>query len=93
LHEILKYLRDHGEQLDSEIATGTGISLKDVRLGVSDMSARGDIITCRVIRFKDGKKSDGILYRAAGYIPPPTPGRKPKPKAQVHGSTGDRNPA
>ena len=90
MHEILKYLRAHGEQLDSEIATGTGISLKDVRLRVSDMSARGDIITCRVSRFKDGKRSDGILYRAAGYIPPHAPGRKPN--AQVRASTGARNP-
>ena len=89
MQEILKYLRAHGEQLDSEIANGTGISLKDVRLGVAEMSARGDIITCRVSRFKDGKKSDGILYRAAGYIPPHAPGRKPN--AQVRGSTGERN--
>jgi hypothetical protein len=90
LLEILKYLRAHGEQLDSEIATGTGMSLKDVRLGVSDMSARGEIVTCRVSRFKDGKRSDGILYRAAGYIPPHAPGRKPK--AQARGGAGAQNP-
>lgn len=90
MHEILQYLKDHGEQLDSEIATGTGISLANVRLRVSDLSARGEVITCRVSRFKDGKRSDGVLYRAAGYIPPPAPGRKSK--AQVRGSVRDRDP-
>jgi hypothetical protein len=90
LPDILQYLKDHGEKLDSEIATGTGISLANVRLRVSDLSARGEVITCRVIRFKDGKKSDGVLYRAAGYIPPPAPGRKSKAPARPN--TGDRDP-
>jgi DeoR/GlpR family transcriptional regulator of sugar metabolism len=90
LHEILKYLKDHGEQLDSEIAAGTGISLANVRRGVSDLSAMGEVITCHVVRFNAGKKSDGMLYRAAGYIPPPAPGRKSK--AQVRGKVGDRDP-
>lgn len=90
MHDILQYLKDHGEQLDSEIASGTGISLANVRLRVSDLSARGEVITCRVIRFKDGKKSDGVLYRAAGYIPPPAPGRKAK--APVRSNVGEREP-
>ena len=30
------------------------------------------------IRFEKGKKSEGNLYRVAGYIPPATPGRKSK---------------
>lgn len=90
MHEILQYLKDHGEQLDSEIATGTGISLANVRQRVSDLSARGEVITCRVIRFKDGKQSDGVLYRAAGYIPPPAPGRKAKVPARSN--VGERDP-
>jgi hypothetical protein len=90
LHEILKYLKEHGEQLDSEIATGTGISLAEVRRGVSDLSAIGEVITCHVIRFNNGKKCDGTLYRAAGYIPPAAPGRKSK--AQARATVGDRDP-
>lgn len=78
MREILEHLKGHGEQLDSEIAKATGISLANVRQGVSELSARGEVITCRVIRFNDGKKIDGVLYRAAGYIPPPAPGRKSK---------------
>jgi hypothetical protein len=90
LQEILKHLKEHGEQLESEIAAATGISLANVRRGVTDLSARGEVITCRVIRYTDGKKSDGVLYRAAGYIPPPAPGRKST--KHVRSSAGEREP-
>jgi DNA-binding Lrp family transcriptional regulator len=78
LREILQYLKDHGEQLDSEIATGTRISLAEVRLRVSGLSARGEVMTCRVTRFKNGTKSEGLLCRVAGFSPPAAPGRKTK---------------
>ena len=44
MQEILKYLKDRGERLDSEIATDTGISLENVRLHVSALSARGEVM-------------------------------------------------
>jgi hypothetical protein len=78
LQEILKYLKDRGETLDSEIAKDTGISLQNVRLHVSALSARGEIIMCQSIRFNNGKRSEGLLCRIAGYIPPAAPGRKSK---------------
>lgn len=78
MQEILRYLKDHGERLDSEIAAATGISLANVRLGVSALSARGDVMLCRSIRFKDGKQIDAMLCRISGYIPPAAPGRKSK---------------
>ena len=78
MDEILKYLKGHGEKLDSEIAIGTGISLADAKTSLSVLSLKGEVTTCRVIRFQDGKKIDGTLYRAAGYIPKPAPGRKSK---------------
>lgn len=78
MQEILQYLREHGERLDSEIAAGTGIPLAKVRVSVSDLSARGAVVTCRVIRYTDGKKIDGLLYRVSGYMPPAAPGRKSK---------------
>jgi predicted ArsR family transcriptional regulator len=78
MQEILQYLKQNGERLDSEIATATGISLANVRLSVSELSARGDVMVCRSIRFKDGKQVEGVLCRVAGYIPPAAPGRKPK---------------
>ncbi|HUL92351.1 MAG TPA: hypothetical protein VLV56_08365 [Burkholderiales bacterium] len=83
MQEILKYLKNRGEQLDSEIATATGIPLESVRRHVSALSARGEIMTCQSTRFSDGKKIEGLLCRIAGYIPPAAPGRKPKAKAQV----------
>jgi len=78
LQEILKYLKDRGERLDSEIATDTGISLENVRLHVSALSARGEVMLCQSIRFNNGKRSEGLLCRIAGYIPPAAPGRKSK---------------
>ena len=78
MHDILKYLKDRGERLDSEIATDTGISLENVRRHVAGLSARGEVIMCQSIRFNNGKKSEGLLCRVAGYIPPSSPGRKPK---------------
>lgn len=80
MQEILQYLKNNGERLDSEIAAATGLSLANVRRGVTDLSARGDIMMCRSIRFKDGKQIDAMLCRVSGYIPPAAPGRKPKAK-------------
>ncbi len=78
MQEILQYLKHHGERLDSEIAAATGISLANVRLGVSALSARGEVMMCRSIRFKDGKQIEAMLCRVSGYIPPAAPGRKSK---------------
>jgi hypothetical protein len=77
MQEILQYLKHNGERLDSEIATATGISLENVRLSVSELSTRGEVMVCRSI-FKDGKQIDTMLCRVSGYIPPAAPGRKAK---------------
>jgi len=78
LQEILKFLKDRGEKLDSEIADATGLTLDAVRRHVSALSLRGEVMTCQSIRFNDGKKVEGVLCRIAGYIPPAAPGRKSK---------------
>lgn len=77
---ILQYLQRHGQQLDSDIATATGISLQKVRVSLSDLMSRGEISQCSVTRFSDGKPFEGILCRIAGSIPPSSPGRKPGAK-------------
>ena len=74
---ILQYLHQHGQRLDADIARGTGIPLPAVRLSLTDLSARGEISSCSVTRFVDGRRSDGMLCRIAGTIPPKAPGRKP----------------
>ena len=78
MKEILQYLKKHGEQLDTEIAKAVGISLAKVRLHLSELAAKGEVMACHSIRFKNGKKIEGIRCRLAGYIPPLTPGRKAK---------------
>ena len=83
MQQILDYLKDRGERLDAEIAAGTGLSLENVRLRVSALAARGDVIVCQSIRFNNGKRSEGWLCRIAGYIPPSSPGRKSKAQTKA----------
>lgn len=74
---IIQYLKKHGQRLDLEIAEATGITLPNVRLSLSDLSARGEISKCSVTRFNNGEAVEAVLCRVAGYIPPKAPGRKP----------------
>lgn len=84
MHEIMQFLKKHGQHLDSEIAAATGIPLVQVRRHITDLSARGEITKCSVTRFNGDERIEGVLCRAAGYIQPSSPGRKPgavsKPK-------------
>lgn len=81
MQKIHTYLKSRGEQLDAEIAAATRIPLEDVRVYLSEMSKRGDIIACHSTRFINGRKIEGMLCRVAGFTPPASPGRKPKAKA------------
>ena len=83
MQQILQFLKANGERLDTEIATGTGVSLKNVRQLLSELSARGEVIMCRTTRYTSGKPVEGMLCRASGYVPPASPGRKPKPATPV----------
>lgn len=74
---VLQYLKKHGQVLDSEIAAATGIPLPKVRLTLSELSARGEISSCSVTRFNEGKPFKGTLCRISGFIPTAAPGRKP----------------
>jgi transcription initiation factor IIE alpha subunit len=77
MNEILQYMKMHGEKFDKEIAIATGISLASVRLQLAELTAMHEIVACQSIRFNKGKKSEGTIYRVAGYSPPASPGRKP----------------
>lgn len=70
----------HGEQLDKEIAVATGISIASVRLQLAELTVRHEVVACQTIRFSNGKRFEGTVYRVAGYTPPASPGRKPKAK-------------
>jgi DNA-binding Lrp family transcriptional regulator len=83
MQQILEYLKDRGEQLDADIAAATGLSLANVRLRVTDLQAKGAVMVCRSIRYRDGKAIEGLLCRISGYTPPPAPGRKSKAQIQA----------
>lgn len=83
MNEILQYLKNHGERLDTDIAEATGISLATVRLQLAELAAKCEIVACHSIRFKKGKRIEGTIYRIAGYIPPAAPGRKSKAQLKL----------
>jgi hypothetical protein len=81
MQEILQYLKTNGERFESEIAAGTKMSLATVKRNVEQLLAKGELIACHSIQFKDGKRIEGTRCRLAGYIPPAAPGRKSKPSS------------
>ena len=83
MKEIIQYLKKHGERLDTEVAIATGISLTNVRIHLSELTAKGEVVSCHLIKFEKGKKVEGISCRIAGYIPPATPGRKSKAQLNI----------
>ena len=66
MNEILQYLKKHGEKLDIEIAVATGISLTNVRLQLSELATKGEIMTCQLTRYEQDKTVEGISCRIAG---------------------------
>ena len=78
LPEILSCLQKYGQRLDLELAKETGVPIADVRLRLAELAAAGDIITCKLTRFEQGKRTDALLCRISGWVPPPAPGRKAK---------------
>ena len=77
MQDIIQYLKSSGERLDAEIATGTGLSLANVKTRLEELSAKGEIIMCHSIQFRDGERIEGMRCRLAGYTPPAARGRKP----------------
>jgi hypothetical protein len=77
MNKILQYMKLQGEQFDKEIAVATGTPLASVRLQLVELASH-EIVACQSIRFSNGKKFEGTIYRIAGYTPPVSPGRKPK---------------
>jgi hypothetical protein len=82
LPELLNCLKQYGQRLDSDLAKETGVPIAKVRQRLAELAATGAIITCKLTRFENGKRTDGLLCRMSGWVPPPAPGRKAKPPAQ-----------
>lgn len=76
--QILQYLNKHGERLDAEIADAIGISVTQIRNHLSELTDKGEVMSCHTIRYVKGKKVEGISCRISGFIPKAAPGRKSK---------------
>ncbi|NCS64571.1 MAG: transcriptional regulator [Hydrogenophilales bacterium CG03_land_8_20_14_0_80_62_28] len=83
--QVLNQLKKHGQLLDAEIASATGITLAQVRKSLNELSSRGEISQCSVTRFNGNKRIDGFQCRISGYVPPAAPGRK--------AASGNKGPA
>jgi len=79
--EVLDCLKKYGQRLDVEIDRELGMPLATVRTRLAGLAATGAVITCSLTRYEKGKRLDAWQCRVSGYVPPPAPGRKPKPKA------------
>ena len=77
---ILDFLKTNGEQLDAEIAEALRIPMTVVTRQVSQLSAAGEVICCKVTRYIEGKKVEGVSCRLSCNVPPPARGRKPGAK-------------
>lgn len=74
--QVLNHLKKHGQLLDLEIASATGIALSQVRKSLADLTARKEISQCSVTHYNGDKRIEGIQCRISGYVPPVAPGRK-----------------
>ena len=82
-NQVLNHLKKHGQLLDLEIASATGIALTQVRKSLAELTTRGEISQCSVTHFNGNKRIDGFQCRISGYVPPVAPGRKAGPAKNV----------
>ena len=79
--ETLQCLKKHGQRLDLEIAREMRVPLATVRKHLAALAESREAIVCKTIQFENGRPFEAWQGRVSGFIPPPAPGRKPKPKA------------
>jgi hypothetical protein len=83
---ILQHLRVNGEQLDAEIAKALRMTQAQVASHIAQLSAAGDVICCKVTRYIDGEKIEGVSCRLSAYVPPRATGPKPGAKSDADDS-------
>jgi predicted ArsR family transcriptional regulator len=79
--ETLQCLQKHGQRLDLEIAKELRMSVALVRQQLTALAESHQAIVCKTIQFEKGRQFEAWQGRVSGYVPPASPGRKPKPKA------------
>ena len=80
MFETLQCLKKHGQRLDLEIAKEIRMPLALVRKHLMALADSREAIVCKTIQFENGKQIEAWQGRVSGYMPPATPGRKPKAK-------------
>ena len=78
--ETLQCLKRYGQRLDLEIAKEMRVPLAIVRQQLTALSERREAIVCKTIQFQNGRQFEAWQGRVSGFVPPATPGRKPKAK-------------
>jgi predicted ArsR family transcriptional regulator len=76
--DVLQCLEKHGQRLDLEIAEETRVPLAAVRERLSELSAAGAVVMCRLTRYEGAKTIEAWQCRMSGFVSTPAPGRKPK---------------
>ena len=67
--QILQYLKTYGEKLDTEIADAVGISVVKTRGYLSELTEKGEVMSCHTIRFVKGKKLRGSVAGCQDLFP------------------------
>ena len=78
--ETLQCLKKHGQRLDLEIAKEMRVPVATVRQHLTALAASREAIVCKTIQFENGRQFEAWQGRVSGFVPPATPGRKPKAK-------------
>lgn len=75
--EILRFLKNNGEQLDAHIAKALNIPMPNLQREIAQLSQANEIICCNLTRFVAGQKIEGVSCRLSCDTPAAARGRKP----------------
>jgi hypothetical protein len=82
--QILAFLQTHpGEHMDGDIARATHIPIRTLRIYLSELEAKYEIVSCHSTRYIEGGKIESFLCRLAGRSPERKPGKKSSAPEQV----------
>ena len=75
--DILRFLKNNGEQLDIQIAQALNIPMPHLQREIAQLSQANEIICCNLTRFVAGQKIEGVSCRLSCDMPAAARGRKP----------------
>ena len=80
MNSILDSLKKFGEQSDIELAASTGLPLTEIRLYLSELQSKNEVMLCHAIRFENDTKIEVTICRLVGHGPVIKTGKKAKPQ-------------